>query len=158
MGGGGCSPFLPPNPRLLLQQAVLAKRPGEVVPGHHASILWWVMSSILQEKSWFCLYLLKVSHQTVLGWLEVVLQYAAKRLISKTESFLQKQHRHPLSPLDTSVLKLMLIVSFWSVVACFTSMDHLLVALKHPLSAWHQLHSFQMLISVKRCCEKTTSM
>lgn len=96
----------------------------------------------LQEKSWFHQYLLMFSRRTVLGWLRLVLQYAAKKLISKSESLLQKQHRHPPSPLDTSVFKLMLIVSFWSRVACLAFMDQLLAVLKNPLAAWHKLRCF----------------
>lgn len=128
---GALLPPLPPNPRLLLRQAVLANCLGEVVPGHVVFCGSWCSPSCGKSPGSVNIYWC-FPHWTALGWLGLVLRYAAKRLISKSP--LQKQHRHPPSPLDTFVSKLMLIVSFWSSVAYLTSTDQLL---ENPLAAWH---------------------
>lgn len=128
--GGGLAP--PSCPRIPISAST--KCPGEVVPGHRASILCQLMFSILWERSWFHQYLLMFS---TLDSPEVtgVCPSTCSKEVNKL-SLLQKQCGHPPSPVDASVFKLMLIVSFWSGVARLTSMDQLLVVFESPLAAW----------------------
>lgn len=133
--GRGCSPFCskPPPPAAA---GSLAVPPGDLAPGHHASVLWQLIVSTTREKSWCCQCLLMFSTRDRAGVAGACPSMHSKELNKKEWASSPEAIQAPSISFGTSASKRMLIVSFWSRVVSYLH-GPAAGTPRNPLAAWH---------------------